>query len=38
VKIDKSLSVKGSGSGSTIVDGNKAGSVFSVAGAIPTWM
>ena len=30
VKIDKSLVVNGAGSGSTIVDGNKASSVFSV--------
>jgi len=30
VKIDKSLTVKGAGSAKTIVDGNKAGSVFTV--------
>ena len=30
VKIDKSLTVKGAGSTKTIVDGNKAGSVFTV--------
>ena len=30
VQIDKSLSVKGAGKGSTIIDGKKAGSVFTV--------
>lgn len=35
VKIDKSLSVKGYGEGSTIVDANKAGIVFTVGKANP---
>lgn len=30
VHIDKSLTIKGAGAGSTIVDGNKAGSVFTI--------
>jgi len=35
VKIDKSLAVKGAGSTKTIVDGNKAGSVFSIGTVYP---
>lgn len=35
IYIDKSLSVKGAGSGSTIVDGNKAGTVFTLGNSNP---